>query len=55
MDKKHLTLADAQRLGRLGDFARQEEARGVGSTTRDNFDGVMQVYDFGRWVLVDWF
>jgi hypothetical protein len=39
-DKSHnvLSLAEAQRLGRLDDFIAQEEARGIGPIYPDAFD-----------------
>ena len=43
MKKEYLTLSDAQKEGRLDDFARQEEARGIGRTDRDRFDKTLSV------------
>lgn len=36
-----LTLANAMKLGRLQDFIAQEEARGVGSIDRAEFDRLL--------------
>lgn len=38
MREKHLNLSDANKIGRLDEFIKQEEARGIGPVTTKKFD-----------------
>jgi hypothetical protein len=40
-ESPYLTLSEAQKTGRLADFAAQEEARGIGPADRDDFKSAL--------------